>query len=57
MQKAQEKAALLSGAGGCKIGEMLSLEELNAEGRENVRADKNGTFTVNSELRVTYSIE
>lgn len=57
VQKAQEKASLLSGAGGCKIGEMLSLEELSAEGRENVRADKNGTFTVNSELRVTYSIE
>ncbi|MGP1458535.1 MAG: SIMPL domain-containing protein [Treponema sp.] len=57
VQKAQEKAALLSGAGGCKIGELLSLEELNAAGEDKVKADKNGTFTVISELRATYSIE
>ena len=57
VQKAQEKASLLTGAGGCKIGELLSLEEINAVSEDNIKAGKNGVFTITSELRVTYSIQ
>ena len=57
VQKAQEKASLFTGAGGCKIGELLSLEEINVVSEDNIKAGKNGVFTITSELRVTYSIQ
>ena len=57
VQKAQEKASLFTGAGGCKIGELLSIEEINAVSEDNIKAGKNGVFTITSELRVTYSIQ
>ncbi|MFC2329912.1 MAG: SIMPL domain-containing protein [Treponema sp.] len=57
VQKAQEKSSLFTGAGGCKIGELLSLEEINVVSEDNIKAGKNGIFTITSELRVTYSIQ
>ncbi len=57
MQKAKEKAALLAGAGGCRIGEVLSIEELHESEKSRRTADTDGNLVITAELRVTFAIE
>ena len=57
VQQAQEKAALLAGAGGCRIGDVLSIEELSKGDGEAPKPDNNGNVCIASELRVTFAIQ